>query len=130
MSDSFAAPRSVANQAPLSMGFSRQEYWSESPFPSPELQWLPPFAYYIFMRVASKFTGWELGLQFLIDLNLNPRSAALTSSNSHLTCKPLFSHLQNEDNINRCLIGLLGELNEMVIFVLYHTVPWDIICAQ
>ena len=25
----------VAFQAPLSMGFSRQEYWSELPFPSP-----------------------------------------------------------------------------------------------
>ena len=31
----FATPWTVANQAPLSMGFSRQEYWSESPFPSP-----------------------------------------------------------------------------------------------
>ena len=26
----------VALQAPLSMGFSRQEYWSGVPFPSPE----------------------------------------------------------------------------------------------
>ena len=26
---------SIANQAPLSMGFSRQEYWSGLPFPSP-----------------------------------------------------------------------------------------------
>ena len=25
----------VAHQAPLSMGFSRQEYWSGFPFPSP-----------------------------------------------------------------------------------------------
>ena len=25
----------IAHQAPLSMGFSRQEYWSELPFPSP-----------------------------------------------------------------------------------------------
>ena len=31
----FAAPRTVASQAPLSMGFSRQEYWSGLPFPSP-----------------------------------------------------------------------------------------------
>ena len=28
-------PRTVAHQAPLSMGFSRQEYWSRLPFPSP-----------------------------------------------------------------------------------------------
>ena len=28
-------PWTVALQAPLSMGFSRQEYWSGLPFPSP-----------------------------------------------------------------------------------------------
>ena len=36
MSDSFATPQTVPHQAPLSMGFSRQEYWSGLPFPSPE----------------------------------------------------------------------------------------------
>ena len=35
MSDSFAIPWTVAHQAPLSMGFPRQEYWSSLPFPSP-----------------------------------------------------------------------------------------------
>ena len=30
-----AIPWTVAHQAPLSMGFSRQEYWSGLPFPSP-----------------------------------------------------------------------------------------------
>ena len=30
-----ATPWTVAHQAPLSMGFPRQEYWSESPFPFP-----------------------------------------------------------------------------------------------
>jgi hypothetical protein len=30
----FATPWPVAYQAPLSMGFSRQEYWSGLPFPS------------------------------------------------------------------------------------------------
>ena len=29
-------PGTAAHQAPLSMGFSRQEYWSGLPFPSPE----------------------------------------------------------------------------------------------
>ena len=28
-------PWTIAHQAPLSMGFARQEYWSELPFPSP-----------------------------------------------------------------------------------------------
>ena len=35
MFDSFATPRTVALQAPLSMGFSRQEYQNGLPFPSP-----------------------------------------------------------------------------------------------
>ena len=30
----FATPWTVAHQAPLSMGFPRQEYWSGLPFPS------------------------------------------------------------------------------------------------
>ena len=34
MSDSFATPWTIAYQAPLSMGFPRQEYWSVLPFPS------------------------------------------------------------------------------------------------
>ena len=31
----FVTPWTVACQAPLSMGFSRQEYWSGLPFPPP-----------------------------------------------------------------------------------------------
>ena len=36
MPDPFATLRIVAHQAPLSMGFSWQEYWSGLPFPPPE----------------------------------------------------------------------------------------------
>ena len=35
MSDSLLPHRTVAYQAPQSMEFSRQEYWSGLPFPSP-----------------------------------------------------------------------------------------------
>ena len=31
----FVTPWTVARQAPLSMEFSRQEYWNELPFPTP-----------------------------------------------------------------------------------------------
>ena len=31
----FASPWTIAHQAPLSMGFPRQEYWIELPFPTP-----------------------------------------------------------------------------------------------
>ena len=33
----FVTPWTVANQAPLSMGFPRQEYWSGVPRPSPKI---------------------------------------------------------------------------------------------
>ena len=36
MSDSSVTLWTAAFQVPLSMGFSRQEYWSGLPFPSPE----------------------------------------------------------------------------------------------
>ena len=35
MSDSFVTPWPVARQAPLSVGFPRQEYWIGLPFPTP-----------------------------------------------------------------------------------------------
>ena len=35
MADSFEIPWTVAHQAPLSMEFPKQEYWSGLPFPSP-----------------------------------------------------------------------------------------------
>ena len=35
VSDSSLTPWTVAHQAPLSMEFSRQEYWSGLPFPPP-----------------------------------------------------------------------------------------------
>jgi len=34
--DHASTPWTVAYQAPLSVGFSRQRYWSGLPFPSPE----------------------------------------------------------------------------------------------
>ena len=48
MSDSFVTPWTIACQAPLSMGFPRQEYWSRLPFPfsgnlpDPEIKPAPP----------------------------------------------------------------------------------------
>ena len=34
----FAAPWTAAHQAPLSMGFSRQEHWIGVPLPSPNIE--------------------------------------------------------------------------------------------
>ena len=55
-----ATPWTVAHQAPMSMGFSRQEYWSGLPFPSPHNVHMPmlfshfvlhPFPLYVYKSV-------------------------------------------------------------------------------
>ena len=57
----FAAPWTVARQASLFMGFSRQEYWSCLPFAPPDLldQGMEPTS----PSLASRFfTTWEAPL--------------------------------------------------------------------
>ena len=49
----FATPWTIALQAPLSMGFSRQEYWSGLPFPSP-LIWLG-LCKYLFSKIKQRW---------------------------------------------------------------------------
>ena len=61
-----ATPWTVAHQAPPSMGFSRQEYWSGLPFPSPG---------------------------DLPDSGIEPRSHALQAENKHSLPPKVFLHL-------------------------------------
>ena len=62
----FATPWTVAHQAPLPMGFSRQEYWSGLPFPSPRD--LPdPGLVYVSPALADRF--FFLSLVLLLSLN-------------------------------------------------------------
>ena len=42
VSDSLQTPWTAAHQAPRSMGFSRQEFWSGVPLPSPTLPYMGP----------------------------------------------------------------------------------------
>ena len=51
MSDSLRTPWTAAYQAPPPMGFSRQEYWSGLPLPSP-----PPRL----MEIKTKINKWDL----------------------------------------------------------------------
>ena len=47
VSDSFVTPWTIACQAPLSMGFPRQESWSRLPFSSPVLGYTLPSPHHI-----------------------------------------------------------------------------------
>ena len=52
-----ATPWTAAYQAPLSMGFSRQEYWSGVPLPSPRL---------VTVIVKSHFTDLNISMSLSI----------------------------------------------------------------
>ena len=54
----------VACQAPLSMGFSRQEYWSRLPFPSPGNLPYPPRLWYLIP--LSRLFSWLKQQQFVL----------------------------------------------------------------
>ena len=62
----FATPQTVAHQAPLSMGFSRQEYWSGLPFPSPAQLLLKNSKHYrnSFSSETSQINSPEIELTF------------------------------------------------------------------
>ena len=52
VSDTFATTWAVAHQAPLSMGFPRQEYWSGLPFSSPRKIYTCTYIYiYIYIYI-------------------------------------------------------------------------------
>ena len=53
----FAVLWTVAHQAPLSMGFSRQEYWSGLPFPPPYLSSL------FYNSLTNVYLNWQRQLQ-------------------------------------------------------------------
>ena len=53
-----ATPWTAAHQAPLSMGFSRQEYWSGVPLPFPWV-FIEPFNFSFF-----SVTGWGIDLDY------------------------------------------------------------------
>ena len=92
-----AAPQTVAHQAPLSMGFPRQEYWSRLPFPTPgnlpntEIEptslTSPALAALFFTTSAP----WEAP-------SIHPETLLLTLSDSTQMPQPLRSILLFQDN--------------------------------
>ena len=83
----FETPWTAAFQAPLPMGFSRQEYWSGVPLPSPEV-WYRKYKIYCWLewrifstsgfRCPSLFTS-ELDIFILIHLIYKPVNLPLAS---------------------------------------------------
>ena len=53
-----ATPWTAAHQAPPSMGFSRQEYWSGVPLPSPDIMLLILKCYTVYFLGTRTFSFW------------------------------------------------------------------------
>ena len=76
----FATPWTVAHQSPLSMGFSRHEYWSGLPFPSPaHSQWATLFLEFSgTLTLLSPFTSSVLSAFAPLAGLLGPSSPPVT----------------------------------------------------
>ena len=99
----FVTPRAVAWLTPLSMGFSRQEYWSALPFPSPGglpkpgIEHISPvspaLASGLFTTVSGKPLSPCSAQLSRVRLSMTPRTAAcqasLSITNSRSPPKPM-----------------------------------------
>ena len=59
----YVTPQTAAHQAPPSLGFSRQEYWSGLPFPSPEMN-ISIYEYNAFYNIMNTITVSKLPFHF------------------------------------------------------------------
>ena len=128
MSDS-AALWTVAHQAPLSMGFSRQEYWSRLPFPTLEdlpnpgtepKSLMPPALPVIFYHWAA----WEIPRLQQCTLNCSIGSDSLQPQGLRPT-RPLCPWNSPGKSIGMCCHFLLQgvSVNQgdcSIVFVTYH----------
>ena len=84
-----AIPWTVAHQAPLTMGFSRQEYWSGMPILSPEDSSWPRDRTRVSCLAGRFFTIWAAGKTYCrVDLKKQRYSAA-AAAKSHQSCSTL-----------------------------------------
>ena len=85
----FATPWTVAHHAPLSIGFSRQEYWSGLPLtspgdlPNPGIKWSPAFQADAFTIWATSCTMSQTSVHSssgTLSIRSNPLNLLLTST--------------------------------------------------
>ena len=85
---SYVIPWTAACQAPLSMDFSRQEYWSGLSFPSPvpcnldsSLSFIQPSILHNVLCIKVKEAGWQYTALMYSFPNLEPVHCSMSSSN-------------------------------------------------
>ena len=115
----FATPWTIAHQAPLSMGFSRQEYWSGLPFPSPRdlpKPGIKPRSLALQADVlTSKPAGKPADIHIFSSMNSNNQSSGndakiLDKSFSNQSFTTYYQKLKNQ-NIQIMCVLLLSALS-------------------
>ena len=97
-----ATPWTVAYQAPLSMGFPRQEYWSGLPFPSPHSRFL--LAIYL-DRLVCIFQPQSLSVPLPFHLSL------LVTLSLFATCVILFLLCSSSSSVAQSCPTLCNPMN-------------------
>ena len=131
----FVTPWTVACQAPLSMGFSRQEYWSGLPCPPPgDLPdpWIEPGSSTVKVPTPNHWTSREFSLKIFLEIEVH-FAKSLTLSNvwfcTFLANIKLRSHHWNH-GVNCSIIPQIPPC----LFVSYPTPTsgqnWSVFCPH
>ena len=100
----------MACQAPLSMGFSRQEYWSGLPFPSPVIKYEVSEVKSL-SHVRLSATPWTMASQALCPWDSPGKNTAVG-------CHVLLQGIFPTQGLNPCLLHLL--LCRWILYCLSH----------
>ena len=100
MSDSFAALWTVALQAPLSMAFPRQYFWSRLPFPLPG--YLPPGIEPTSPVSPALQVDTYLWTMAMVAIKMHVDMVAFQSQSCNLHCKWAHVHLQIRTFCEKC----------------------------
>ena len=120
----FATLWTVAHQAPLSMGFSRQEYWSRMPFPSPgDLS--DPEIKPVLLRSPALAHGFFNTMNHLGSPYSEPSQFSTKTLN---ILWPLHSHAlcQTQDDLRSWTLSVM-QRKELIKSVTFGSLEWKIL---
>ena len=120
----FATPWTVAHQAPLSMGFSRQEYWGGLPCPSPVFKriWVQ-----VFKNTRQHLNSHEIHILRKVSSRWTTHSVVLTPITGRLSVYASVTHLPHMQVSYLCgsMAGSPCCSTTQLIVILLQQFYWD-----
>ena len=105
-----ATPWTAAHQAPPSMGFSRQEYWSGVPLPSPTTQCLLQYILFYSITVSK-----ELNVNYIATIykdNITGKQAKRTREEVKREVRQMPLNLESKPKSLKCCLSCLPQRSE------------------